>query len=202
MTTMLRALDTAELERLSGLPTELALQRAVPFLARLARVCSRSSPRKPQISSIWGMPGHCDIVTVGAIAPLGSGSGRSSSRMLEQKYDEASPSAGVEGEKDSSESIEYPIVRKKFRVSIDVEATLAAGPRGGELPPAPESVPHTRALMKLLQAQPEIVDGLLRSRVVDAVKQAGKALEIEHRQSGASEHELLGQISSALDPDA
>lgn len=122
--------------------------------------------------------------------------------MLEQKYYEASPSAGVEGEKDPSESIEYPIVRKKFRVTIDVEATLAAGPRGGELPPAPESVPHTRALMELLQAQPEIVDGLLRSRVVDAVKQVGKALEIEHRQSGASEHELLEQISAALDPDA
>lgn len=121
--------------------------------------------------------------------------------MLEQRYDEASASAGVKGEKEPLESIEYPIVRKKFRVTIDVEATLAAGPRGGELPPAPESVPHTRALMELLQAQPKLVDGLLRSRAVDAVKQAGKALEIEHRQSGASEHELLEQISAKLDPD-
>lgn len=122
--------------------------------------------------------------------------------MLEQKYDEASPFAGVEGEKEPLESIEYPIVRKKFRITIDVEATLAAGPRGGELPPDPESVPYTRALMELLQAQPELVDGLLRSRAVDAVKQAGTALAIEHRQSGASEHELLEQISVALDPDA
>lgn len=122
--------------------------------------------------------------------------------MLEQRYDEASPSAGVAGAKEPPESIEYPIVRKKFRVTIDVEATLAAGPRGGELPPAPKSVPHTRALMELLQAQPELVDGLLRSRAVDAVKQAGKALEIEQRHSGASEHELLEQISAALDPDA
>jgi hypothetical protein len=55
--------------------------------------------------------------------------------------------------------------------------------------------------MELLQAQPALVDGLLRSRAVDAVKQAGKALEIEHRQSGVSEHELLEQISVALDPD-
>ena len=122
--------------------------------------------------------------------------------MLEQRYEEASASARVEGEKDPSESIEYPIVRKRFRVTIDVEATLAAGPRGGELPPAPESVPHTRALMELLRAQPELVNGLLRSRAVEAVKQAGKALEIEHRQSGTSEHELLKQISAALDPDA
>jgi hypothetical protein len=36
---------------------------------------------------------------------------------------------------------------------------------------------------------------------VDAVKQAGKALEIEHKQSGASEQELLGQIIAKLDPD-
>ena len=74
--------------------------------------------------------------------------------MLEQKYGEASASARVEGAKEPPESIEYPIVRKKFRVTIDVEATLAAGPRGGELPPAPESVPHTRALMELLRANP------------------------------------------------
>jgi hypothetical protein len=150
---------------------------------------------------MWGMAGHPGIVTVGAIAPLGSVSGRRST-VLEQRYEEASASARVEGEKDPSESIEYPIVRKRFRVTIDVEATLAAGPRGGELPPAPESVPHTRALMELLRAQPELVNGLLRSRAVEAVKQAGKALEIEHRQSGTSEHELLKQISAALDPDA
>ena len=93
-------------------------------------------------------------------------------------------------------------MRKKFRVTLDVEATLAAGPRGGELPPAPEIVPHTRALMELLKDRPELVDGLLRRRAVDAIKQAGKALEVERRQSGASEHELLEQISAALDPDA
>ena len=37
MTITLPALDTDELENLSALPTELALQRAVPFLALLAR---------------------------------------------------------------------------------------------------------------------------------------------------------------------
>jgi hypothetical protein len=98
-------------------------------------------------------------------------------------------------------SIEYPVVRKKFRVTIDVEATLTGGPRGGELPPAPENVPPTRALVERLQAQPELVDRLLRYRAVDAVKQAGKALEVEHRESGTSEHELLRQIIAELDPD-
>jgi predicted metal-dependent enzyme (double-stranded beta helix superfamily) len=37
MTTTLHALDTDELEKLSDLPTESALQRAVSFLAHLAR---------------------------------------------------------------------------------------------------------------------------------------------------------------------
>jgi hypothetical protein len=41
MTITLPALDTEELERLSTLPTELAFQRAVPFLARLA---TRTAP--------------------------------------------------------------------------------------------------------------------------------------------------------------
>ncbi len=120
---------------------------------------------------------------------------------MEEKRDNANVSAGVQGEQELPESIEYPVVRKTFRVTIDVEATLAAGPRGGELPPAPESAPHTRAIMERLQAHPELADRLLRSRAVDAVKQAGKALEIEHKQSGASEQELLGQIIAKRDPD-
>jgi len=37
MRTTFPALDTDQLEKLSNLPTELALQRAVPFLARLAK---------------------------------------------------------------------------------------------------------------------------------------------------------------------
>ncbi len=37
MTTTLPALDTTKLEKLSNLPTELALQKAAPFLAHLVR---------------------------------------------------------------------------------------------------------------------------------------------------------------------
>jgi hypothetical protein len=111
-------------------------------------------------------------------------------------------SAGVERKKEPPTSIEYPVVRKKFRVTIDVEATLTGGPRGGELPPAPENVPHTRALMERLQAQPELVDRILRYRAVDAAKQALKALEVEHRKGGGSEDELLGPIFAELEPDA
>ena len=110
--------------------------------------------------------------------------------------------AGIEGEMEPPTTIEYPVVRKKFRVTIDVEVTLTAGPRGGELPPAPENVPHTRALMERLMARPELVDRLLRRRAVDAVKQAGKALEVEREGSVASEDEQLGTIFAELEPEA
>ena len=111
--------------------------------------------------------------------------------------------AGVEEEMEPPASIEYPVVRKKFRVTIDVEAALAAGPRGGEPPPAPENVPYTRALMERLLARPDLVDRLLRLRAVDATKQAGKALEVEYEGSGgASEDELLEPIFAELEPEA
>jgi hypothetical protein len=113
-----------------------------------------------------------------------------------EKHKEGSPKLMAEN------NIEYPVVRKKFRITIDVEATLSGGPRGGELPPAPENVPHTRALIERLEAQPELVDRLLRYRAVDALKQAGKALEVEHREAGASEQELLGQVVTELEPEA
>ena len=38
-------------------------------------------------------------------------------------------------ENEPSKFVETPVVRKKFRVTIDVGATLASGPHGGMLPP-------------------------------------------------------------------
>ena len=109
---------------------------------------------------------------------------------------------GLKLENEPPVFIDYPVVRKKFRVTIDVEATLAAGSPSGELPPAPESVPYTRALMQRLLAQPELVERLLCCQAVEAARQAGKALEIEYGWGGAPEDELLGPIFADLEPDA
>lgn len=111
-------------------------------------------------------------------------------------------STALELENEPPESIDYPVVRKKFRVTIDVEAILAAGPQGGVLPPSQEDVSHTKALMERLLTQPELVDRLLRCRAVEAARQAGKALEAEYGWGGASEHQLLGPIFADLEPDA
>jgi hypothetical protein len=101
-----------------------------------------------------------------------------------------------------SELVETPIVRKKFRVTIDVEATLASGTQGIMLPPSPEGVCHTEALTERLLAQPELVDQLLRCRAVEVAKQAGKALEAEYGWGETSEDELLGPVFAELEPDA
>jgi hypothetical protein len=45
-------------------------------------------------------------------------------------------------ENEPSEFVETPVLRKKFRVTIDVEATLASGPQGETLLPSPEDVPN------------------------------------------------------------
>ncbi len=105
-------------------------------------------------------------------------------------------------ESELPESIDYPVVRKRFRVTIDVEATLDSGPQGGVLPTSPEGVLHTKALVERLLAQPELVERLLRCRAVEAAKQAGKALEVEYGWGGSSEDELLEPIFADLEPDA
>ncbi len=101
-----------------------------------------------------------------------------------------------------SEFLETPAVRKKFRVTIDVEATLAARPQGGTLLCSSEEVSHTEALTERLLDQPELVDRLLRCRAVEVAKQAGKALEAEYGWGEISEDELLGPIFAELEPNA
>jgi hypothetical protein len=109
-------------------------------------------------------------------------------------------STGLKLENEVAEYIDYPVVRKKFRVTIDVEATLAAGPQGEVLPPSPEDVSHTKALVERLLAQPGLVDQLLCCRAVEAARRAGRALEGEYGWGRTSEHELLGPIFAELEP--
>jgi hypothetical protein len=105
-------------------------------------------------------------------------------------------------ENGSSDLVDTPIARKKFRVTIDVEATLTSGTQGGMLPTSPEGMRHTEALTERLLAQPELVDRLLRCRAVELAKQAGRALEGEYGWGEISEDELLGPILAELEPDA
>jgi hypothetical protein len=109
---------------------------------------------------------------------------------------------GLKLENEPPVSIDHPIVRKMFRVTIDVEATLASGSQGGVPYSSPEDVSHSKALIERLLAQPELVDQLLCCRAVEAARQAGKALEAEYGWGRASEHELLGPIFAELESEA
>jgi hypothetical protein len=105
-------------------------------------------------------------------------------------------------ENEPSKFVETPVVRKKFRVTIDVEATLASGPQREMLPSSPEEVAHTEAFTERLLAQPELLDRLLRRRAVQVARQAGKALEAEYGWGEISEDGLLEPIFAGLEPDA
>jgi hypothetical protein len=108
---------------------------------------------------------------------------------------------GLKLENGPPESIDYPVVRKRFRVTIDVEATLASGPQGGVLLTSPEGVLHTKALVERLLAQPVLVDRLLRRRAVEAARRAGKALEVEYRwglEDVFSELRLYSEVGTGL----
>jgi hypothetical protein len=108
-------------------------------------------------------------------------------------------STGFRLENEPAESGEDPVVSKKFRITIDVVATLASGPQGGVQPRSPEDVSHTKELTERLLARPGTLDRLLRRRAVEATWQAGRRiLEAEYGLGGATEDELLEPIFAEL----
>jgi hypothetical protein len=107
---------------------------------------------------------------------------------------------GVEREGESFP--ESGLARRRFRITIDVEAALAAELCGGAALHTPEDAAHARALGEQLLRRPELVDRLLRCRALEAAGRAGKALEAERGWGKTSEQELLGPIFAELEPEA
>lgn len=91
-----------------------------------------------------------------------------------------------------------PTVRRAYRISVDVAATLAGEP-AAELLDSPGAIEHHQALVRRLVARPEVVDCLLRSAAVAVV---GPALA---RLAAAPCHDaddLLRPLVAELDPAA
>jgi hypothetical protein len=97
---------------------------------------------------------------------------------------------------------ESALARRRFRITIDVEAALAAELRGGAALHTPENAAHTRALVEQLLRRPELVDRLLRCRALAAAGRTGRALEVEQGWGETPEQELLGPIFAELEPEA
>ena len=94
-----------------------------------------------------------------------------------------------------------PLVRRTFRLSIDVETTLAAQADETILF-HPEQTQFHHALVQQLLAHPAVLDRLLRASAVTALKPAQKLFAAEFGWDGGSEQHLLRPRIEQLEPAA
>src|SRR5437763_1633260 len=93
--------------------------------------------------------------------------------------------------------MKFPIVRRRFRISVDVETTINARPDD-----TAERVQYYQAFVQQLLAHPKIVDHLLRGAAVDALKGAEKMIASEYGWDRISEQQLLQPVIEQLEPSA
>jgi len=92
-----------------------------------------------------------------------------------------------------------PLVRRTFRITIDIETTL--DPDRHE----PDQLLGSRYQQELVQgmlAHPEVLSQLLRAVAVDALKPTSKLLEAEYGWRRTSDQQLLQPIMAELEPAA
>jgi hypothetical protein len=94
-----------------------------------------------------------------------------------------------------------PLVRRTFRITIDIEATIDPESNDRTSHP-PEGTRYQQALVQGLQAQPEILLQLLRALAVDALTSSRTLLEAEYGWGRASDQQLLQPIITQLEPAA
>ncbi len=91
-----------------------------------------------------------------------------------------------------------PTIRRAYRISVDVAATLAGEP-AAEVLDSPGAIEHHQALVRRLLARPELVDRLLRSAAVGVVGPALAQLAAAPRHDA---DDLLRPLVAELDPVA
>ena len=98
-------------------------------------------------------------------------------------------------------STHSPLVRRTFRITIDIETTI--DPESHDRAPYPsEGTRYQQALVGGLLAHPEVLRQLLRALAVDALTPARKLLEAEYGWGRASDQQLLQPIITELEPAA
>lgn len=91
------------------------------------------------------------------------------------------------------------LIRRTFRITIDVETFLTAEPRE-TLGNSPEEERSHQALVHHLLAHPAVLSQLLRSSAVEALLPAKKLLEAEYGWGRISEQQLLQPLVTELEP--
>ena len=95
----------------------------------------------------------------------------------------------------------FPLVRRTFRMTIDVEASIDPESYGFS-PQLPQEAGYQQALVRSLVAHPEVVRQILRSIAVDALTPSRKLLEAEYGWGRGSDQQLLQPIIVELEPAA
>ena len=94
-----------------------------------------------------------------------------------------------------------PIVRRTFRLSVDIETTLNAGVDETTLS-HPEQTRFYQTFVQQLLAHPTVLDQLLRSSAVAALKSAQELFAAEFGWGKRSEQQLLQPLIENLEPAA
>jgi hypothetical protein len=98
-------------------------------------------------------------------------------------------------------STHSPLVRRTFRITIDVETTMDPESHG-LAPHPPDGIRYQQALVQGLLAHPKVLHQLLRACAVDALTPARKMLEAEYGWGRATDQQLLQPIIAELEPTA
>lgn len=94
-----------------------------------------------------------------------------------------------------------PIMRRAFRLSVDIETILNAE-ENETATSHPEHAQFYQALVQQLLAHPTILDRLLRASAVTALKSAQKMFAAEFGWDRVSEQQLLRPLIEELEPAA
>ena len=98
-------------------------------------------------------------------------------------------------------STRHPIIRRTFRLSVDVETTLNI--EADETAPVhPEYTQFHQALVQQLLAHPTVLDQILRASAVTALNSTQKMFAAEFGWDRVSEQQLLQPLIEKLEPAA
>ena len=93
------------------------------------------------------------------------------------------------------------LVRRTFRIIVDIETTVRASPRE-RLGDGPDHERYYQALMQHLLAHPPALRHLLRASAVKALLEAQRLLEAEYGWGKTSDQQVLQPIIAELEPAA
>jgi hypothetical protein len=96
-----------------------------------------------------------------------------------------------------------PATRRMYRITVDVEVTLASGP--GEVSAGPswaEAGRHHGDLVGRLLDRPELMEALLRSSAIEALGGARERLRVEDGWGRTPEQDILGKAMEGMTGDA